>query len=63
MQDTIEDLYPAIRACKTVDEWTAASTANPDALDGADPVVFLTNACLYATASDIAVTDLCNSLG
>lgn len=63
MQDTIGDLYPAIRACKTVNEWTAASNVHPDALDGADPVVFLTNACMYATASDIADTGLCESLG
>lgn len=63
MQDTVEDLYPAIRACKTVDEWSAASAAHPDALDGADPIVFLTNACRYADVSDIEQTVLCQSLG
>lgn len=63
MQDTVEDLYPAIRVCTTIGEWTAASDAHPDALDGADPVVFLTNACLYASVSDVKQTELCRSLG
>jgi hypothetical protein len=58
LEDTVEDLYPAVRACNTVEEWTAASEAYPAALDGADPVLYLTNTCLYGPP-DLADTDLC----
>jgi hypothetical protein len=63
MEDTVEDLDPAILVCRSVDEWIAASEANPGALDGVDPVVHLTNRCLYATNPDISWTVLCESLG
>jgi hypothetical protein len=62
MEDTVEDLDPAVRACETIDEWTAASEAHPGALDGADPVVYLTNRCLYGNDS-VKQTLLCQSLG
>ena len=63
MEDTVEDLDPAIRVCESVDEWSTASEAHPGALDGVDPVVYLTNRCLYASDSDIKQTVLCQSLG
>jgi hypothetical protein len=46
-RDSVEDLDPAVRDCQTLDEWKAAAQAHPDALDGADPIVFLSNRCLY----------------
>ena len=61
MEDTVEDLDPAIRACKSVDEWIAANDAYPDALDGVDPVVYLTNRCLYGEG--LESTDLCKEAG
>ena len=63
MEDTVEDLDPAIRVCKSVDEWIAASEAHPGAIDFADPVVYLTNRCLYSSEPDSAQTVLCQSLG
>lgn len=45
MHDTVEDLDPAIRACRTVAEWSAASARYPGALDGVPPEVFLRNRC------------------
>ena len=45
MHDTVEDLDPAIKACRTVAEWSAASARHPKALDGVPPEVFLRNRC------------------
>lgn len=61
MQDLIEDLFPAVHACSTLDEWAAASDAYPDALDGANPELFLTNIC--ANYSEIADAELCRQTG
>lgn len=47
MQDTVEDLDPAVRACKSLQEWKAADQAHPGALDGTDPETFLRNRCRY----------------
>lgn len=59
MQDAVEDLYPAVRACTSMDEWVAASEANPGAIsDGVDPLVFLGNVCGSLTAG-LENTDLC----
>lgn len=48
-QDTVEDLDPAIRACKSLQEWTSAAAKYPLALDGVDPVLFLSNRCFYGS--------------
>jgi heat shock protein HslJ len=47
MEDTVEDLDPALLACNSIEEWIAASKSNPGAID-TDPVEFLLNRCLYA---------------
>lgn len=60
MQDTVPDLYPAVEACGTVDEWTDAAEAHPDALDGADPETFLGNVCQNSELSD---AELCAEVG
>lgn len=39
-RDTHADLYPAYRACKSMDEWTTASATYPGAIDGADPISY-----------------------
>ena len=49
--DTVEDLDPAVRACSTVAEWTAASNEHPGALDGASPLTFLQNRCRFGPTS------------
>jgi len=59
MEDVVEDLYPAVRACTTVTEWTAASRAHPSALDGADPTMFLQNVCRYGAPSNVSGSALC----
>lgn len=48
MQDLVEDLFPAVRACTSLDEWSAASVQHPDALDGTDPELYLTNLCRFS---------------
>ena len=45
MRDTVEDLDPAVRACRSVEEWNAAARRHPGALDGADSEYFLWNRC------------------
>jgi hypothetical protein len=47
LEDTLEDLEPAVTACTSAEDWTAASDAYPAAVDGADPLVFLANECAY----------------
>jgi hypothetical protein len=62
MQDTVEDLDPAVRTCATGDEWSAAAASHPGAIDeGIDPIEFLTNRCLYAEG--LADTTLCRTRG
>lgn len=51
-EDSVSDLYPAVRACDSVEEWVEASEAHPDALDGADPRTFLRNICQGDAVAD-----------
>jgi hypothetical protein len=60
MEDTVEDLDPAVRACTTLDEWGAASAASAAALDGVDPFEFLGNRCDFGDG--LSATDLCGAL-
>lgn len=48
MEDTVEDTDPAIIACASVDEFSAASADYPAALDGTDVTTWLTNRCQFA---------------
>jgi hypothetical protein len=60
MHDTVTDLDPAVAACTTVAEWTAASAAHPGAISaGVDPAEFLRNRC---DESYLASTALCQSV-
>lgn len=59
MQDTVEDLDPALRTCTSIEEWLAANEAYPEAISKSlpvDPIEFLINRCLYADDAD---TPLC----
>ncbi len=49
LQDTVEDLDPALTACGSIEEWIAASSTNPGAIDG-DPAQYLLNRCQYTEA-------------
>ena len=49
LRDTVEDLDPAIRACTSLQEWESAAAKYPEALDGVDPVLFLSNRCFYGS--------------
>lgn len=59
MADSVSDLYPAVRACATVDEWSAAF----DVVDGAgftgSGASVLGNVC---TADEVADEPLCQSI-
>ena len=59
-EDTVEDLDPAVRACTSLDEWGAASAANPAALDGVDPIEFLGNRC--DLGDGLSARELCGAL-
>jgi hypothetical protein len=54
--DTVADLYPAIRACATLDAWSAAFIANNGAGFTGSSTGVLTNVC---TAPEVAETPLC----
>lgn len=51
MSDTVEDLDPAVVACKSLDEWNIAANRYPAALDGADSVLYLSNRCYFGPKS------------
>lgn len=59
LEDTVEDLNPAIRACATLNEWNVAASAYPAALDGADSTTFLRNRCVNA---ELAGSSLCREI-
>lgn len=61
-EETVEDTDPAIVACGSVDEFTAAAEDHPGALDGADPVTWLENRCQHAQGPDVADSDICQEL-
>jgi hypothetical protein len=62
MHDTVEDLYPAVRACTSIDDWNAAADANAGAISaGVDPETFLGNACGSASAG-LGSTTLCKTV-
>jgi hypothetical protein len=54
MEDSVEDLAPAIVACEDLDELRNATDDHPTALDGVDLETFVTNRCMYS--DDDAVT-------
>lgn len=62
MEDTVADLYPAVLACHSLSQWTAASDAHPDALDGTDPAIFLGNLCAYAEDAEVREAPLCDEV-
>ena len=47
MQDTVEDIDPAIQACESLDEFKSASSKFPEALDGTDAELVVSNRCRY----------------
>jgi hypothetical protein len=61
MEDTIEDLDPAIVACSNLEEFTAATNDYPNALD-VDPVTFVGNRCLYSDNDAVRTSAICSQL-
>ncbi len=53
MSDTVEDLYPALLACSSLQDWSLAA-AQTDALDGVNPETFAYNSCVYGGPADSA---------
>ena len=54
------DLDPAMRACRSLREWSAASRLYPEALDGVDPRTVAENRCLSGRFSS---EEICRELG
>lgn len=62
-QDTVEHLYPTVRACESVGEWVAGVAANPGAIETSrgDVRVFLGDVCGSRTAG-LDGTELCQQV-
>lgn len=61
MHDTVSDLYPAVKACRTVEQWMSASQAHPEAIsEGVDPRMFLGNVCT-STSAGLGGEPLCRA--
>lgn len=60
MEDQVEDIDPAIRSCKSMDELSAASEKFPAALDGVDPKTFVSNRC--RGNESLKTTSICQTL-
>ena len=60
-QDTHADLFPAYSACQSVAEWRAASRANPDAIDGVDPVNYAMTVCA-GNQAQLGNTPICRAV-
>lgn len=60
MQDKLEDVNPAIRSCGSMNEFVAASSKFPEALDGADEETFVSYRC--EDDSSLKSTPICSSL-
>jgi len=55
MRDTVADLYPVVRACPSIADFTAASARFPDALGGVDPRDNMPNLCAEPSLADAAL--------
>lgn len=62
MEDTVEDLDPAITACVDLAELGAAVADFPDALDGADLETFVSNRCLYSEDDGVLASAICEAV-
>ena len=60
LQDRVEDLDPAVRACSSVVEWETASAEFPNALDGVNAEQFARNRCQFG--SGLSGTPLCREV-
>ena len=59
--DTHKDLFPAYFDCKTIEEWKAANTLYPKAIDGVDPVLYAMNVCA-GNFAQLGSSAICKSL-
>jgi hypothetical protein len=57
---SVDDLDAAARDCISLDDWIAADASHPAALDGADPVTAVGDAC--QADDDLAGTPLCEEV-
>jgi len=60
-QDTHEDLFPAYFACRTIEEWKAASAMYPKAIDGVDPIRYAMNVCA-ANQARLGAAPVCQAV-
>ncbi|MBI5088538.1 MAG: hypothetical protein HZB15_06670 [Actinobacteria bacterium] len=61
MSDRVEDVDPAILACPTIADFSAAVEAHPGAVE-VEPLVWLSNRCLDDAAPEIQSSRLCEEL-
>ena len=56
-------LYPAVLACTTIEEWSAAYRSHPDSVPaGIDPISALRELCEFAHEPEIADSPLCRAV-
>lgn len=61
MEDTVEDLDPAMVACGSVEELQAAADDNPGALD-VDAATWASNRCLYSEDEAVTNSAICDAV-
>lgn len=61
LQDTHADMWPAFVACGSLEEFESSSSRVPDALDGADPALYVENQCRYEPT--LEGSTLCDASG
>jgi hypothetical protein len=62
MEDTVEDLDPAIITCDGLEQLRAATDDHPGALDGVDLETFVANRCLYSEDEAVAGSSTCDEV-
>jgi hypothetical protein len=62
MEDAVDDLDPAIVACADLEEFEAAASDHPDALDGTEAGTFVSNRCLYSADEAVTESAICAAL-
>ena len=60
VRDTHSDLFPAYFACSNLDDWKKADSRFPNALDGADPIVYARNVC--GNTASLEDSPVCNAV-
>lgn len=59
VEDTVTDTDPAIIVCASVEAFAAAAADYPDALDGTDAMLWLSNRCQFSEDPAVQSSAIC----